>query len=295
MSIAINNKALRTLRADSFNVDSLQEYVLCIKVAPESVSFCAFEHSSNECPFFESYHLGTYNHETLPLKELEQIIERHHLLARHEWKKVNVVISDRKCALVPSQALQDKALDYYRLNCEFDPKLEELSTFYYKNMQITAVFSVPKVLKDWVQQKYQPTPIEYIHSNIGFLKGISSLASVASNNHIFTLIELGRITFIELSNNKLRLLNSFICTSPEDALYYSLFVMDELGITPKRAELSCWGEIEEDDAIYALLSKYVKNVSLGKRPMDLRFVKEFEVIPETIDFDLFCAYNLLNR
>lgn len=295
MSIIINNKALRSLKASSFDENALQDYILCIKVASESVSFCAFQQYTNECQFFESYNLGGYNHDVLPLKELQQIVESHSLLSSHEWKKVFVIISDRKCTLVPTPLHQSKTVEYFRLNCDFDPATENITEFEYKNLQITAVFSISKALKEWIQKQYQPTPIEYIHSNLGFLKGVTSLASVATTNSIFTLIEPGRVTFIELANNKLKLLNSFTSTSPEDTLYYSLFVMNELGIVPKRAELNCWGDIEENDATYNLLSKYVKEISLGKRPMDLIFANEFNEIPESIDFDLFCAYNLLNK
>lgn len=294
MSIAINNKALRSLKADVFNENALQDYVLCIKVAYESVSFCAFEQYSNECQFFESYHLGSYNQDIIPLKEVQQIIHSSGLLSKQEWKKVILVISDRKCTLVPS-LVANQSVEYHRLNCEFDPQTEELLQYTYESLQLTGIFTIQKSLKAWLSDTYTSTTIEYIHANLGFLKGVSSLASIAASNTIFSFIETGRIVFLELKNNKLNLLNSFSCSGPEDALYYSLFVMNELGITPKRAEITCWGDIEENDNTYSLLKQYINSITLGKRPMDLNFSDEFKEIPQTIEFDLFSAYNLMKR
>ncbi len=291
MSITYNNTALRTLKADSFNEDALYQYILCIKIGLNSVSFCALDAQDNECHFFEMYQVGAQGKVAFPFAELQHIVRRHAILSKADWGKVCISIADRKCTLVPHLLLGEDSVEYFRLNCEYTPAQEAIHQYVYPSLQTAVLFAVPNSLKTWAEKQYNT--VHYLHANAGFLKGVLSLATSVNEGRVFGLLENNRATFAVVNQQKLRLLNSFECHAATDVLYYCLFVMSEVGISPKSAELVCWGNLDETDERYQLLREYVKQISLGKRPMHLRFASDFDAIPEQLEFDIFSTFDLI--
>jgi hypothetical protein len=64
------------------------------------------------------------------------------------------------------------------------------------------------------------------------------------------------------SNKKLVFFNSFAISSPEDALYFLLFSLEQLNLDPESLKLRLLGEITEDDRLYEFCTEYFENVSL---------------------------------
>ncbi|WP_158524863.1 DUF3822 family protein [Mesonia sp. K7] len=63
-------------------------------------------------------------------------------------------------------------------------------------------------------------------------------------------------------NKKLILLNSFNYQTKEDLLYYVLFTFEQLHLDPNTLAVSLSGKIKENDEIYSLLYRYIRNVKL---------------------------------
>lgn len=76
------------------------------------------------------------------------------------------------------------------------------------------------------------------------------------NNHIDILVTQGK---------KIKLCNSFIVQTPQDAIYYILFVAEQLELNPEIFELEVSGKIAETDLNYQIIYQYVRYVTLGTK------------------------------
>jgi len=100
-------------------------------------------------------------------------------------------------------------------------------------------------------------------------------------------IQPGFIDIIVTEGKKLLLCNSFEYKSPEDALYYILFVCEQLNLEPQEIQTAVFGEIENQSAVYHLLQKYLKNIYTGEPPSSLKFTYGFEKLPSHFYFAAF--------
>ena len=90
-----------------------------------------------------------------------------------------------------------------------------------------------------------------------------------------------------IEKNKLELHNSFSIDTKEDMLYFLLFSMEQLRLSPEKTELILLDDILKSDEKYNLLYQYVRNISFGNRPENLNFSKELESIKSHQYFCLF--------
>jgi len=65
---------------------------------------------------------------------------------------------------------------------------------------------------------------------------------------------------IAIKNNALLLYNSFEFSTKEDVIYYLLFTMEQLKLSPESVKLKLMGQIVKDDDIYNIIYTYVRHV-----------------------------------
>ena len=104
---------------------------------------------------------------------------------------------------------------------------------------------------------------------------------------VYASIEKKNLEVCVLSENKLEFHNSFTTDTKEDLLYFLLFSMEQLGLSPEKTELVLLDDILKSDEKYNLLYQYVRNISFGNRPENLNFSKELESIKSHQYFCLF--------
>ena len=93
-----------------------------------------------------------------------------------------------------------------------------------------------------------------------------------------------------LGPQQLQYCNVFPFATAEDVLYYTVLVMQELGLNPDQDELIVWGELTHDSALFTLLRNYIRNVRFGPRPYDLSYSYRLSEIFEHRYFDLFSLH-----
>jgi len=65
-----------------------------------------------------------------------------------------------------------------------------------------------------------------------------------------------------IAQNKLLLYNNFSFVTKEDFLYYLLFTLEQLQLDASTVIVKLFGAIEEDDDIYELCYRYIRNVAI---------------------------------
>ncbi|MEO8884601.1 MAG: DUF3822 family protein [Mucilaginibacter sp.] len=102
----------------------------------------------------------------------------------------------------------------------------------------------------------------------GWLKAIEQ--SGPSNSYLHLNINGTYVEFAYFKGNKLRFYNKFEATSPEELLYFTLMVSNELELKQQQTTLVLSGSINPGDAHYKNLAEYFFNVRLNsQQPLEL--------------------------
>jgi hypothetical protein len=96
------------------------------------------------------------------------------------------------------------------------------------------------------------------------------------------------LQIINIQNGKLFFFNTFRYNTKEDFIYYLLFVMQQLHLSPDVQELLILGEIEKNSSLTEMIFKYIKKPLFGEKSNMYKFDIVFNEIPPHH------FYNLLN-
>ncbi|WP_273567529.1 DUF3822 family protein [Maribacter halichondriae] len=214
-------------------------------------------------------------------EHLQEFLEKHKIDKR-SFSEVIVVHRNNLFALVPQSLFDDSQLANY---LKFNTKILANDHIVYdeiKNHDIFTVYVPFANINNYIFDLYGEFDFEH-HSTVM----IHSLLN-ASSNELDTIgyVHVGRqqmdITII--SNKQLLLYNTFAFVTKEDFIYYLLFTLEQLKLNPEHISLKLFGAIEEDDEIYKLCHRYVKNVVISVPPVNTYPI--LESVEESIDFTL---------
>lgn len=99
----------------------------------------------------------------------------------------------------------------------------------------------------------------FLHSSTVFVKNILNHFNV-SEIEMFINVYKNDFQLLVLEYNQLLLFNSFEFNTPEDFVYYILFVSEQLKMDNNQFKLTLFGDIKQEDECYKLLYRYVRNV-----------------------------------
>ena len=214
-------------------------------------------------------------------KKIADIIASESLLQK-EFYSSSLALNEFPSTLVPTPFYKEER---NREILGFNHNLyEEILSDKMQQMDAINIYSVPIDLLTLIRQSFPNTQIK-CNSSI-FIEQLllqnNSLeakvyASVKNN-----ILEVGMI-----EENKLELHNSFSIDTKEDMLYFLLFSMEQLRLSPEKTELILLDDILKSDERYNLLYQYIRNISFGNRPENLNFSKELESIKSHQYFCLF--------
>jgi len=81
---------------------------------------------------------------------------------------------------------------------------------------------------------------------------------------IYSCISDNHFEIIVLQENKLLFFNSFEYQTPQDFIYYVLFVYEQLKLDTNNDTLHVFGMIDNQSDLYALAYTYIKNITFVK-------------------------------
>ena len=161
---------------------------------------------------------------------------------------------------------------------------EEILSDKMQQMDAINIYSVPPELLNLIHKSFPNTQIK-CKSSIFIEQLLLQNNSVEAKVYASVKNNILEVSVIE--ENKLELHNSFSIDTKEDMLYFLLFSMEQLRLSPEKTELILLDDILKSDEKYNLLYQYVRNISFGKRSENLNFSKELESIKSHQYFCLF--------
>ena len=103
----------------------------------------------------------------------------------------------------------------------------------------------------------------YKHVSTILIEEILQIEKNASTPKVYVNVNKKQFEIIIVDKAKLKLYNTFEYNSKEDFIYYILFTVEQLGLNPETFNLIFTGNITEDNSLYQIAYKYVRNISFG--------------------------------
>ncbi len=244
--------------------NNIQTYVdkrLSVQISLYGLSFLVTSRYGKDPVFFTEQTFTTaqtpeelLQHITASLETVPQLTE--------DFKEVVLLYHTNAYTLVPSSLFEaNKASEYLKFNIKI------LATDYVayeeaNNTAITVVY-IPFVnINNWFFEKFGS--FKYFHGVTLLLEKILLTDKYSHTTNTYVNVGKNYVDLLVIKNGKLLLCNTFEFHTPEDFIYYILFVFEQLNLDPSSTPCILLGEIVEGDDLYNILYTYVKEVSFYK-------------------------------
>ena len=197
-----------------------------------------------------------------PQEVLDQLVHSFNTneVLQHSFSKITVIHDNEMMTLVPSAVFEEEHLsDYLKYNTKIF-KTDFITYDVIKNDDIMVVY-VPFVnINNYIFERYGS--FEYKHSTTVALDRILQIQKNSRDQSMFINVNSTYFDLVVTQQKELLLYNRFEYQTKEDFIYYILFTAEQLGLNPEHFECTLMGSIREDDSLYVMAYKYIRNVSL---------------------------------
>jgi len=246
----------------SLESEHFQNLKLSIQLKLDGFSFSILNIELNKIVALVDYNLGGIKHPIELLKKIKEIYNEDSLL-KLSFKEVKIAHVNQISTLIPVALFDDNNLKSY---LSFNQKLLENEYITYDIIEthdIANVYSPFTEINDFFFDKYG----EFIfkHYSSVLIENIFEINNGNKDLKMYVHVLNNQFEVVVIDNKKLILYNSFVYDTKEDFVYFILFIAEQLKINTEEFELELYGDIEPYSELYALIYKYVRNVSFGYR------------------------------
>jgi hypothetical protein len=230
-------------RDPSFNEEQTAGYALLVQVEASSFSYAIVE--GNKLLLLE---------ENVSL--LANTAEDHPLLSA-SYEKRFIGLPQNGFTFVPlSLFREDLAGDFARF---LDVQENERVFSQPLDAENQVVFKAGKHAVDAVKSQFDVNDIVFAAK--GWIKATSALKP--ANADVYLNIGDDQVELLNFHDGKLRFYNAFEFKNPDELVYFTMFVIEELGLHPQGAVLHISGDIDSNDENFDRLCKFFNKVELN--------------------------------
>ena len=285
-------KEYNRIRDSDFDVNLLSQYNLYLHVYLNNLDICVVNTEKDKLLLFEQYDFTETATDVTLLQCLKNIWENHQLLSASLWHKVVVVMVNPEFTILPTKYYnEDTAIHYLQLNCEADWQKHLIRQTKHYELDAVTAFPVNREMATWLAGCYGGTSLQFVHFNSSFLQGLR-MSGEDKPKQLNILLHDDLMSIAAFGGNQLLFLNTFPQRSPQDALYFTLFVAEELEVKPEELSVMLWGNAYYVPDTEEAIAPYVNKITIGDPPSRLNYGDGFEKLPAHYAFDMYSAHFL---
>lgn len=272
-----------SLRDETFDPGNPTAYHLLALAGPGRLRVAVLDAARQKIVAFDDQPLAAAT-------TVQALAAGHELLGRPGWGRVRLGLAGRAFTLLPAPLFRagDEAA-YLELHHPLAGKEEALAfslPLPAPATDVVALFAADGGLRRWLTETYGPAA-RLLPQPVALLAGwLHQRGPAAPTRQLYLSLADQELTAAVLGT-QMEFCNVFTVSTPEDAVYYTILVMQELDLNPDQAPVTVWGELTSDSATFALLSTYVRNLRFGDRPFGLRYTYRLNELAASRHFDLF--------
>ncbi|WP_233635609.1 DUF3822 family protein [Hymenobacter setariae] len=214
----------------------------------------------------------------------------HELLGRAGWAGVRLAVGGGAFTLLPAPLFRpgDEAA-YLGLHYTLGATEQALAYALPPGSpahELVSIFGTEAAVAEWLQATHGPTA-RLLHHTSALVAGLLHQRGPAAPTRQLYLHLAGPELTLVVLGTQLEFCNVFAISTPEDAVYYTILVMQELGLNPDQDTVTIWGDLTSESAIFTLLRTYVRHLRFGSRPFGLQYSYRLNELAECRHFELF--------
>ncbi len=193
------------------------------------------------------------------LEQIEHIFTTQNVL-NASYDEVVVLYVNKLFTLVPQPLFdQDKLTDYLK----FNTKMLQTDFVTFDRIdpyEIVNVYIPYANVNNYFFDQFGS--FTYHHAMTPLLQKVMQHAQLEGPALVWINLHPQSFEIVVTHQKKVLLANSFDYFTKEDFIYYLLFTLEQLDVSPDTADLRCSGKITTEDELYQLLYTYIRNVTL---------------------------------
>ncbi|GAB2792421.1 hypothetical protein HNQ93_003600 [Hymenobacter luteus] len=279
--------ALQRLHDETLDLDNPSAYNLYLTAGPAGLRIGVADVRRNKFVALEDY--AAPDAATPLAAQLQALAAEHELLGRTGWNRVRLAVQNRHFTLLPASLFRagDEAT-YLRLHHNTDAQREQVLHYTHPGLEITNIFAAERTLAEWFQATYPEGRL--LHHTSALLEGIAHQNEQGSSRRIYLSISYQEVTLLAMRDKQPEFCNVFPFSTPEDLIYYTILVMQELQLNPDQDVVTVWGDLTHDSELFTILRKYIRNIRFGNRPYDLGYSYRLNDVFEYRYFELYALH-----
>lgn len=261
----------RTMEILKTNKENDKSKIMSILIARDGLSFYISSKTPNKSGNCVERKFHRPHSPNEILEQIKSILQDENIFLE-EMETISIVYANSLYCFVPAEFFDENHLsDYLKFNAKI-LSTDFLAYDFLKNREYVNVFVPYANINNYFFEKFGS--FEYKHS-----------ASVLTENLLFKNNSEEEIMYVHvfwkhfdlvvLKKDKLSLCNSFLFETPEDFVYYILFIAEQLKLDPEKFGLNLSGKISEDSENYKLLRDYVRNCGIVKNEWEINSTHPF--------------------
>ena len=252
---------------DSFSELNAGNYEFTIIPGERSTSCSIFDQVKKKFILLESYGNS--------LADLGNVVP----LLRLPYHDTRIIIENNKSTLIPEPLFDPQEISsYLPLTVEmteheryFHDRLDQLEIINIYSMTEKAAGDIDLVFPDQRRSHISTVLIESIWMNY---------KNRLTGSRLFIYIRNEDFNLLIFDKNQLIYSNAFHFRTPEDFIYFVIFVMEQLDLNPEEVPVTLLGMIDRDSVLFELLYRYVRNIDFAARKESEEFSYVFNDLPE---------------
>ena len=272
--------SLLRLRDETFDPVNRAAYNLYLLASPARLCLAVADVERRKFVALEEYSLAGGG--------VPALAAEHDYLGQRGWNAVRLAVTGRAFTLLPA-ALFRAGDEAAALRLHHTPTpTETVRHTTHPGLELVNVFAADAALANWLAATHGPSG-RLLHHTSALLAGLMHQRGAAAPRRLYLNPGPQELTLVVMGQH-LEYCNVFPCTTAEDVVYYTILVMQELSLDPDQDEVTVWGELTPDSAVFSLLRTYVRNVRFGPRPGNVAYSYRLHDVFEYRYFDLFSLH-----
>lgn len=279
--------ALHRLRDETLDPDNPAAYNLYFTASPAGLRLGVADVRRNKFVALEEY--AAPDTGTSVAAQLLALAPEHDLLSRSGWNQVRLAVQNRAFTLLPAPLFRaGDETAHLQLHHALDLQRESVHHYTHSGLDITSLFAADRSLTSWFQQAH-PTG-RLVHQTSALLQGVAHQSEQGSPRRIYLSLGHQEVTVLAMNGKQPEFCNVFPFSTPEDLIYYTILVMQELQLNPDQDMVMVWGDLMHDSELFTILRKYIRNLRFGNRPFDLSYSYRLNDLFEYRYFELYALH-----
>ncbi|MEG2945636.1 MAG: DUF3822 family protein [Bacteroidales bacterium] len=234
--------------------ESSKEYTLSIRLMPDGFSFSIHNVLTENSYRYEYFHFGSSANYLAALEE--SILQQEELL--YPYRQIDIIVASHRFSLIPTEIYDaDKSSMFYEFT--ITPRREKILTDHLEHTNAVNVYGIEEDVYGFLSRTF--SNVTFHHHQSILIEYFTIKSKMGNTDKMICQLRNGMLDLLCFSKGKLRLANSFVYRTPEDAAYYILAAWKSIRMNQLSDSLQLTGDQNTIGEITSLLNIYIGSIT----------------------------------